>query len=124
MRNEMFEKESQILKKLRVTEEQLDDVDKKLRNYSELEDSVNEAYFREEQFLALVFDSWHASDLVPMLNEMEEDQREAKRYSNERLEDYAQRMRQEYEQLLEKEEALQKERLELSINEVNNADVT
>ncbi|WP_321386734.1 DUF3958 family protein [uncultured Enterococcus sp.] len=124
MRNEEFEKESQILRDLRITEEQLDDIDKKLRDYTELEDSVNEAYFKEEQFLSLIFDSWHHSDLAPMLNEMDEDQRESKRYSNERLEEYSQQLRQEYEQLVEKEEALQKEKTKLSTSERNNTDVT
>lgn len=124
MRNDEFEKEDQVLKDLRITEEQLDDVDKKLRNYTELEDSVNEAYFKEEQFLSMVFDFWHDSDLATTLNEMDEDQRESKRYSNERLEDYSQRLRQEYEQLIEKEEALQKEKTKLSTSERNHTDVT
>lgn len=124
MRNEEFEKEFQVLKDLRVTEEQLDDTEKKLRSFTELEDSVNEAYFREEQFLSLVYDSWHHSDLTSMLNEMEEEQRESKRHSNERLEEYAQRTQQEYDQLLEKEAVLQKEKLQLSTNERNNSDVT
>lgn len=124
MRNEAFEKEFQVLKDLRATEEQLDDAEKKLKNYTELEDSVNEAYFKEEQFLSLVYDSWHHSDLTSMLNEMEEEQRESKRHSNERLEEYAQRTRQEYDQLLEKEVALQKEKLRLSTNQRNNTDVT